>query len=70
MERVILKIDGMTCGNCVRHVTKALETLEGVKVEQVKIGEATVSFDPALTPEGRITGAIEDEGYSVAAATR
>jgi copper chaperone len=70
MERVTMKIDGMSCGSCVAHVTKALKHLDGVDVEQVGIGTATVSFDPGSTSEEKITRAIEDEGYSVAAATR
>lgn len=64
MERMTLKIDGMTCGHCVSQLTKALETLDGVKLEQLSVGSATVSFDPAVASEERITQAIEDQGYS------
>ena len=70
MERLTMKIDGMTCGNCVAHVTKALKSLEGVTLEQVSIGSATVSFDPASTSEDRIRNAVEEEGYAVATASR
>lgn len=70
MERVTLKIDGMTCGHCVAQVTKALKEVDGVNVEQVKVGTATVSFDTDSTSAERITQAIEDQGYAVAAATR
>lgn len=70
MERVTMKIDGMTCGHCVAQVTKALKDVDGVNVEQVKVGTATVSFDPSSTSEERITQAIEDQGYAVAATTR
>ena len=70
MERVTLKIDGMSCGNCVAHVKKALEALEGVTAERVSIGEATVAYDPATTSTDRITSAIEDEGYAVVAPSR
>lgn len=70
MERVTMKIDGMTCGHCVAQVTKALKDVDGVTVEQVKVGTAMVSFDPDSTSEGRITQAIEDQGYAVAATTR
>jgi len=66
MERVTLTIDGMTCGHCVAQVTKALNEVDGVNVEQVKIGTATVSYDPGSTSEVRITQAIEDQGYGVA----
>ena len=70
MERVTLRIDGMTCGHCVSQVTTALNDVDGVKVEQVKVGAATVSFDPSATSEAEIRRAIEDQGYAVAAATR
>lgn len=65
MERVTLKIDGMTCGHCVTQVTKALSDVDGVKVEQVTVGTATVSFDPDSISEERIAQAIEDQGYAV-----
>ena len=70
MERMTMKIDGMTCGHCVGQVTKALKELEGVKLEQVSVGSATVSFDSAIASEEKITKAVEDQGYAVAAATR
>ncbi len=67
MERVTLKIDGMTCGHCVTQVTKALNEVDGVNVEQVTVGRATVSYDPESSSKERITRAIEDQGYAVAA---
>ena len=70
MERLTMKIDGMTCGNCVAHVTKALKSLDGVTLEQVSIGSATVAFDPNATSPDRITSAVEDEGYAVASTSR
>jgi copper chaperone CopZ len=39
-------------------------------VEQVKVGSATVAFDPATTTEARIAEAVETKGYRVAATTR
>ena len=67
MERITMDIDGMTCGHCVRSVDAALKELAGVTVEQVAVGQATVSFDPAATTTDRIAQAIADEGYSVRA---
>ncbi|HEX2779966.1 MAG TPA: cation transporter [Gemmatimonadaceae bacterium] len=66
MTRMTMKIDGMSCGHCVSAVDRALKGVNGVTVEQVAIGSATVSFDPAKTPADRITQAVEDEGYAVA----
>ncbi|HEY8551651.1 MAG TPA: heavy metal-associated domain-containing protein [Vicinamibacterales bacterium] len=58
-----LAISGMSCQNCVRHVTKALTGLPGVTVRHVDIGKATVetSGDPAATEE--MLRKLEDEGY-------
>ena len=41
-NRTTLSITGMTCGHCVMSVKRALGELEGVTVEQVAIGSATV----------------------------
>ena len=70
MDRVKLTITGMSCGHCVSAVDKALKRMEGVEVEQVAIGSATVSYDPATTSTDKITKAIEDEGYTVAGTAR
>ena len=67
MDSMKLKIDGMTCGHCVGAVTRALKGVEGIRVEDVRIGSATVSYDSAAIPADRITQAVEDEGYSVVA---
>ena len=70
MNRMTIQIDGMSCGHCVGQVTKALKGVDGVQVEQVKIGSATVAYDPAATSEDRITQAVEDQGYAVTATRR
>jgi copper chaperone len=68
MERVTLAIDGMSCGHCVRSVEQALKSLDGVAVEQVAVGTATVQYDPASTSIDRLKDAVEDEGYQVTSA--
>ena len=64
MERLTLAIDGMSCGHCVNAVSGALQQLPGVNVEQVAIGQATISFDPAKTSVDQIIDAVNDEGYT------
>jgi len=63
MDRITMNISGMSCGHCVGAVTRALESVEGVEVEQVAVGKATVTYDPNTTSPARIAEAIEDEGY-------
>ena len=70
MDRIRLKIDGMSCGHCVSAVDKALKGVDGVQVEQVAVGSATLSYDPGTTSTEEIAKAVEDEGYTVAATTR
>lgn len=63
MEKVTLKVDGMSCGHCVKAVEKALRSVEGVSLEQLAIGSATVSFDPTRTTVGALIDAVSDAGY-------
>jgi copper chaperone len=65
METIALKIEGMSCGHCVRAVQDALGTMDGVDVERVEVGSASVSFDPARTDATRIAQAIQEAGYPV-----
>ena len=67
MEHLALGIGGWSCWHCVGRVTKALESVDGVQVEQVKVGEATVAYDPSKTSESVIAKAVEGQGYTVAA---
>lgn len=64
MERLHLTIEGMSCEHCVRAVRGRLERTDGVKVDDVNIGSATVDYDPAKTSVDDIEEAIADEGYT------
>lgn len=61
----IMKIDGMTCQNCVVHIENALNSLDGVfaKVSLDK-NEATVRMRQQL-PEQVLRRAVSDAGYTV-----
>ena len=65
MESTTIGISGMSCGHCVAAVKGALGQLEGVEVREVKIGSATVEYDPRTVSPERIARAIEDEGFGV-----
>jgi copper chaperone len=58
-----LKISGMTCGACVRHVTKALSDVKGVEIREVGVGSARIAFDTGDVPEDAILHAVRDAGY-------
>ncbi len=57
-----LKIEGMTCQNCVKHVRQALESVPGVASVEVDLdsGRATVAGEAALSD---LIAAVEEEGY-------
>ncbi len=64
METLTMQVSGMTCGHCVGQVTGALQQLDGVEVDTVRVGSATVAYDPnAVTPE-QIARAVEAAGYA------
>ncbi len=67
MTTETLTIDGMTCDHCVRAVREALQGIDGVEVETVAIGEATVRLDEARASRDGIAAALEEEGYTLAA---
>lgn len=69
MTRTTLKIDGMSCGHCVASVKKALERLDGVTVEHVAVGAATVAYDPDLASPAQIAEAVGDAGYTATPTT-
>ena len=68
MQRISIPIAGMSCGGCVNNVRNALTRIPGVKVEQVKVGSATVAYDPAVTSPEALRAAIAKDGYKPLAA--
>ncbi|MDR2508800.1 MAG: heavy metal translocating P-type ATPase [Candidatus Ancillula sp.] len=70
-SKEILAIGGMTCASCVRHVEKAVQSVEGVKEVVVNLAteKAQIQFDESLAGGEqaaleKIIGAIKDAGYS------
>jgi copper chaperone CopZ len=61
----VLSIEGMSCENCVEHVTRALIGLNGVETAQVSLvtNRAAVIYDPKLVDLPKMITAVEDEGY-------
>jgi Cu+-exporting ATPase len=61
-----LIIDGMTCGNCARHVTEALQGVTGVRSAAVSLEahQATVRWEPDVIPdEQAAVAAVKREGF-------
>jgi copper chaperone CopZ len=62
-----LKITGMSCQMCVKHVTKALQGITGVTdvVVQLESGTATVTYDSQLAGWDDFRAAVAEAGYAV-----
>ncbi len=59
-------VEGMMCGHCVNHVTKALEGIEGVEKAVVSLeNKNAVITLSAPVADDAITAAIVDAGYEV-----
>lgn len=63
MENIKLAIDGMHCDACVRRVTNALSGVQGVRVDSVEVGSASVGFDPAAVAPEQIAAAVDKIGF-------
>jgi copper chaperone len=63
MKDVVLKVEGMSCGHCVRAVDQALRAVPGASVRKVEIGAAEVQLDDAV-PVGVLVDALADAGYT------
>ncbi|CUQ66037.1 heavy-metal-associated domain-containing protein [Candidatus Nitrospira inopinata] len=70
-QTVTLKIEGVTCGSCVKDVRAALQKLPGVKTVEIKVGtkwgllndytdtKALITFDPGQTGVEALVKAVE-----------
>ena len=60
-----LKIEGMSCPNCVRHVKNALDGLDGVSAEvDLTTGSAILRMASMIDDE-TLKKAVTDAGYTV-----
>jgi len=61
-ENITLSIDGMSCGQCVQAVTKALSAVPGVRVGSVAVGTAEIEAEDNSVA-GQAVAALEAAGY-------
>jgi copper chaperone CopZ len=59
-----LTIQGMTCAHCVMHVKQALDSVDGLEVEDVQIGKARVWYDDQNVAK-ILSEKVEEAGYKV-----
>ncbi|MCM2290465.1 MAG: cation transporter [Sulfuritalea sp.] len=65
METTTIKVDGMSCGGCVKSVTGVLTALDGVAKAEVSLEQkqAVVEFDAAKLTRDQLKAVIEDAGF-------
>lgn len=65
MKTTELRIEGMSCGHCVMAVRKELGKLNGVQIDDVRIGYAQVQRDETQVAVDQLNQAVERAGYRV-----
>jgi copper ion binding protein len=62
MKSIEFKVEGITCGHCVKAVTNAITEVDGVKEVEVSLEKksATVTFDDSKTSAENIKKAVND----------
>ena len=71
-DHIVLRVEGMTCDGCARHVTEALKGVSGVEEAQVgswRSGQAVVVADSTVE-ENVFVKAVKKAGYRAIVAER
>ena len=63
--KLLFDVKGMTCDNCVQHVTKAVREVAGVRDARVELATNSARVEGDFDAE-KIVAAIEEEGYEAA----
>jgi copper chaperone CopZ len=64
MSEFTLRIDGMHCGSCVRRVSQALASTQGVTVKEVRIGAARVESNQQTAAIDNAISSLSRAGYA------
>lgn len=71
MTTTVIDVQGMTCGNCVKHVTEELTGLAGVSAVDVDLHAGGVSpvtvTSTGPLDEAALREAVDEAGYQVTA---
>ena len=65
METALIKVEGMSCGGCVKSVTNVLAALPGVAKADVSLENkiARVEYEPGRVTREDMKHAIVDAGF-------
>jgi copper chaperone CopZ len=67
MKTTTFTVTGMTCDNCVHHVTEAIKNVAGVATTEVSLATNSAKVEGDFD-EQAIIAAVEEEGYEAAIA--
>ncbi len=67
MDRLELRVDGMTCEHCVRAVTTEVSAVAGVADVEVDLGRGAVRVTGTAVSDEAVRQAIDEAGYTVRA---
>ena len=62
MKTLTFNVTGMTCDNCVHHVTEAIKGVSGVTAAEVSLAANSARVEGDFD-ERAIIAAVEEEGY-------
>ena len=67
MEKVMMKLDGLTCPSCLTKIQKSVETIDGTDDVKVLFNAGKVKFtlDLAKASPDDVEANIEKMGYTV-----
>lgn len=67
MEKVMMKLGGLTCPSCLTKIQKSVESVDGTTDVKVlfNAGKLKFTLDPSKTNSATIQTNIEKLGYSV-----
>lgn len=64
-KTLLFDVKGMTCDNCVHHVTEAVQGVPGVTNVVVELASNSAKVEGEFD-ESKVVEAIEEEGYEAA----
>jgi copper chaperone CopZ len=64
MAEYMLHVDGMHCGACVKRVTQALNAVEGVVVNEVRVEAARFTSSQNPAPIDLAVAALAKAGFT------
>ena len=64
--KTTIQIEGMSCGHCVQHVKKALESISGVKSADVSLKDKSAVVEHGEEASfAALKAAVEEAGFEV-----